>query len=248
MKNISILFIVFTYVLNAQVNNFYSVVNYSYEIGRSEVTMPYQINTSLIYNSSESIFEMDHTNSFIETNSKDTSNTELTFSIKAKENEFVYKNFITNEINYSDIISMKEFHIKSELDTMMVWTLSSETKTILGYSCQKAAAEYGGRYYTAYFTTAIPVANGPWRFHGLPGLILEVESTDGVFKIKATAIELKNEERTILNLFKNKKLITWNEFLKEYRKKYDEVLRNGMKEWGPSQVLAKRGIVEYIKD
>lgn len=37
---------------------------------------------------------------------------------------------------------------------------------------QKAETDYGGRKWTVWFTTGIPVAEGPYIFYGLPGLIV----------------------------------------------------------------------------
>jgi len=59
------------------------------------------------------------------------------------------------------------------------WRLLDETKEINGMKCQKAMASVYGREYEAWFSTDIPFPYGPWKLHGLPGLILEAHSTDG---------------------------------------------------------------------
>jgi len=257
MNNISFLLlsIFFCWTSNAQENTTTIEVYYNYKTMFLNVGNAYEINSILTFNNKESLYEMDHTRSFGSKNEDSISNkiksensTSMSFSLKAKNNDFVYKNFSNNEMNYTNLISMEEFFIKSSLDTLMTWTLAPETKEILSYTCQKAATEFGGRYYVAYFTDKIPINNGPWRFHGLPGLILEIESTDGKFKLEATSIEIKNEPSSIDNPFKDNKSISWEEFLKVYKKKYDEIRRNSMEEWGPSQSIPKKGIVEYIKD
>ena len=68
----------------------------------------------------------------------------------------------------------------------------SQTKTIVGYTCHEAQGSYGGRNYQAWFTTDIPISDGPWKFRGLPGLILEVASTDGDYSFAATSIQKKD--------------------------------------------------------
>lgn len=54
------------------------------------------------------------------------------------------------------------------------WKLKDEYKNISGFDCQKASIFFRGRNYDAWFTTEIPLPFGPWKFGGLPGLILEV--------------------------------------------------------------------------
>ncbi len=56
------------------------------------------------------------------------------------------------------------------------WTILNETKTIGEFTAIAAETYVGDRKWVAYFTLAIPISYGPWRLHGLPGLILEAHS------------------------------------------------------------------------
>jgi GLPGLI family protein len=52
------------------------------------------------------------------------------------------------------------------------WVLFADTASHAGYLCQKATTTFGGRDYVAWFTTELPIPDGPYKFGGLPGLIV----------------------------------------------------------------------------
>ncbi|MBR9914941.1 MAG: GLPGLI family protein [Algicola sp.] len=58
------------------------------------------------------------------------------------------------------------------------WELMNETKLFGKITARKANGTYRGREYTAWYTMDIPLPFGPWKLHGLPGLILEAYDQD----------------------------------------------------------------------
>lgn len=81
----------------------------------------------------------------------------------------------------------------------MQWTLVEDsTATVLGYECVMAETEYHGRHWKAWFTPEVPMPFGPWKLHGLPGLILKAEA-DGGFSYLATGIE--KTDRPIMPMY-----------------------------------------------
>lgn len=68
------------------------------------------------------------------------------------------------------------------------WELLDETAEIGGYLCNAAMAEFRGRAWKAWFTTEIAVPAGPWKLHGLPGLILKAEDSEGLFSFNCLSV------------------------------------------------------------
>lgn len=58
----------------------------------------------------------------------------------------------------------------------MDWKLSkgAESKIISQFVCNKASLNFRGRNYIAWYTPYVSIPFGPWKFYGLPGLILEI--------------------------------------------------------------------------
>ena len=69
------------------------------------------------------------------------------------------------------------------------WTLQADTASFLGHQCQKATCHWRGRDYIAWFAPDIPIRRGPWKFGGLPGLIMKVHDVDSLYVFEAVAIE-----------------------------------------------------------
>jgi len=98
----------------------------------------------------------------------------------------IYKHRNTQELFYSlKILEDKIFY--TEALPALNWEIKPETKEISDYSAQKAITEFAGRSYIAWFTSEIPIPDGPYKFSGLPGLILEISdsSEEYVFNFKA---------------------------------------------------------------
>ena len=74
------------------------------------------------------------------------------------------------------------------------WQISTDTATVLGYLCTKATTTFRGRDYVAWFTQEIPINEGPWKLHGLPGLILKAEDTAGLFRFEAIGLTQPNDK------------------------------------------------------
>ncbi len=83
------------------------------------------------------------------------------------------KNTNTNK-NYFQIQMMPYYYVFETEDNIQ-WKIETDTKKINNYSLQKATARFGGRNWTAWFTSDINIPEGPYKFRGLPGLVLYVE-------------------------------------------------------------------------
>ena len=102
----------------------------------------------------------------------------------------IYKNYPTGKFTMTDKIATDWFLVE-ELVPEQQWTLTDETKEILGYQCKSAKCSFRGREYTAYYTDEIPVADGPWKFGGLPGFIMEVHDADNHYSFTCVGINSK---------------------------------------------------------
>ena len=102
----------------------------------------------------------------------------------------IYKNYPTGKFTMTDKIATDWFLVE-ELVPEQQWTLTDETKEILGYQCKSAKCSFRGREYTAYYTDEIPVADGPWKFGGLPGFIMEVRDADNHYSFTCVGINSK---------------------------------------------------------
>ena len=102
----------------------------------------------------------------------------------------LFKNYPQGKETVTDIGSqlMGDYMYEEDLLTLN-WKMHEETQEILSYHCQKATISFRGRDYIAWYAPEIPVPNGPWKFGGLPGLILKIYDTKENFVFECIGIK-----------------------------------------------------------
>lgn len=124
----------------------------------------------------------------------------------------IFQNYPEGELTCTDKIS-RDNMLYTEPLPEMAWTLCDQTREVIGYACRRATCRFRGRDYEAWYTEDIPLGTGPWKFRGLPGLILAVNDTGenaGIIRFEATGIRRAEAPVTM----------TDRNYLKTSRKKF----------------------------
>ena len=153
--------------------------------------------------------------------------------------DILYKNISQNRMAHKAELMGKVFLIKDNLEAYD-WELTGETKNIGIYTCYKAVYEREEESIeinmidgevkeekvtkkttlVAWYTTDVPVSNGPNNYGGLPGLILEVN--DGDLTIVCSEL--------VLNPKKVKEIIEPVKGKIVARKKFEDIAKEKTKE------------------
>ncbi|MDB4064187.1 GLPGLI family protein [Flavobacteriaceae bacterium] len=153
--------------------------------------------------------------------------------------DILYKNISENRMANKTELMGKVFLIKDNLEAYD-WKLTGEAKNIGNYTCYKAAYEKEEediqidmidgevkeekvtkkRTLVVWYTTDVPVSNGPNNYGGLPGLILEVN--DGDLTIVCSELVLNPKEAKEIKEPVKGKIVT--------RKKFAEISLEKTKE------------------
>ena len=88
---------------------------------------------------------------------------------------------------FEDVLSKKYKYADSI--PMLGWHILNDTMTISNLNCQKAEIQFRGRKYVAWFAPSISVTYGPWKFYGLPGLIIKVTDSKGDYSFQLLSAE-----------------------------------------------------------
>ncbi len=219
IKNFNLLIYLSTFLVFSQNNPEFIKVNYrSFLLDeREEYGCFLYEETTLITNSLKSFYYEKARDTIIQTISMgEMDNSSSTY------NYTYFKDFEKKQIFFNRDYGLKKIIIDST--NVIKWEVNNNQKKVMGYNCQEATGVFRGRAYKAYFLKDIPISNGPFKFDGLPGLILKVQSDDGSVNIEAYEIELnQGVKNTFSNPFEGKKTATWNEFKEFYKKRLEKV-------------------------
>ena len=129
---------------------------------------------------------------------QDASNSLMNSFPSGRFNYIIYKNHPVDQITFTEtFLDMGPAIYQEEMNTFK-WVIdNSFTDTYNEFSVKKATTFYGGRQWTAYFAPEIPINDGPYKFHGLPGLILKIHDSKMHYKFRAISFEKEEHNRTI---------------------------------------------------
>ena len=126
----------------------------------------------------------------------------------------IFKNMTTKTISTTDHIYLQGMYEYEESFDCFIWRITSEIDTIHNYVCQKAICDFGGRTWEAWFTSELPFSDGPYKFCGLPGLILNIADTQNHYSWKILSIEEPSEVQMLYDRIEERTHTTKNDFFK----------------------------------
>lgn len=230
MKNIllNILFLISCSVVNAQekvLDNALISISYRYEYVSNLLSpQPKQAVMTLLIGKQWSLFYNKHNDDFYFNRTDTDSRKYSVLTIDENGNmkrtrpadysgtigptEYTYLDRFKMEEIFVGRVLFRGFYTYSEKYSFPKWSVNQEEKTIMGYHCQRATANYLGRKWIAWFTTELPFNCGPWKLTGLPGLILEAEDEEGHFAFIAVSAGKPAPEERLQIMLKDELSLT----------------------------------------
>lgn len=164
---------------------------------------------------------------------------------------FVYDDYHTtdlasNDVYFNHIVGKDLVDIKKN-EPPLKWQLltSFERVQIAGLDVQKAMITYMGREYIAYYAPSINTTAAPYKFRGLPGLLVSLKSRDGYLSIELKKLILNQDIKFSFSLPDS--TITFNDYknlLREYTKKRFEALTS---RGGDGDTTIEIGFTDFIE-
>lgn len=102
------------------------------------------------------------------------------FGVKLGDFKYqIRKSYPISQVSYKEKLLNDVFEYDEPIN--FNWKLQEKYDQINTYKVQLATCEYGGRTWNAWFTKDLPFQDGPYKFYGLPGLILKVSDKDNIY-------------------------------------------------------------------
>lgn len=130
---------------------------------------------------------------------------------RANSEELYY--YLGSKQAYLKVRILGNYAIATPFDEV-TWKIDRETKKIADLDCQKATTNFHGRDYIAWFTTSLPFTAGPWKLHGLPGLIISAYDKTGRIRFDFSGFEQVKTSKEETAWDKKATKITWEDYKK----------------------------------
>ena len=170
---------------------------------------------------------------------KDENATFVSAGISSSDRYFYKKE---NKISYTTDLLKTPF-VVNDTTLNLKWKLENDVKEIDGFNCKKATINFRGRIWEVWYTTSIPMYYGPWKFYGLPGLIVAAYESSNEFWFQLKKIKTDPSLKTPVLDKKNFKEAS----LKEYDAMENEIIYgNAIDNFEKVDYQQKRNGIELI--
>lgn len=102
----------------------------------------------------------------------------------------IYKNYPEGKLTHTEKICQDWFRYEEDMP-QFEWEMTDSVANVLGYKCQSARCKFRGREWAVFYTEEIPLSEGPWKLHGLPGLIMKATDEKGHYSFECIGIKSK---------------------------------------------------------
>jgi GLPGLI family protein len=134
---------------------------------------------------------------------------------KIKDSVIVYRNALTREHFFKKNAFFKTYLVADTLNDI-AWELVSDDKKVGNFQCKSAKTRLAGRNYQVWYSADLPISSGPWKFFGLPGLIIEIKDDRGLIYFTLDNININPSMKKDFQVAKLRKMaISKQEFKKQ---------------------------------
>lgn len=158
----------------------------------------------------------------------------------SKYDRYFYKK--DNKINYTTDLLKTPF-VVNDTTLNLKWTLESDIRQIDGFNCKKATVNFRGRIWEVWYTMEIPIYYGPWKFYGLPGLIVAAYESSNEFWFHLTKIKADPSLKIPVLDKKKFKEVSLKEYVSMV---YEIVFGNAIEGFKKNNTPKKRNGIELI--
>ena len=119
----------------------------------------------------------------------------------------------TSEYSEYDLLESTVLDLQTK--DAQTWLLTNEKKQVVNLTLQKATTTWGGRNWIAWFAKEISFQEGPYKFHGLPGLITEVCDDQNNYKfslVKSENLKQSAEDQIMEYAMEISIPLTWEKY------------------------------------
>ena len=130
-----------------------------------------------------------------------------------RSNWLIEKNRLANTMTVYDFFDSQFYQYADSLLSPAGWIITDSVSTINGYDCIFATCSYHGRDWNVWFSPDLPWHDGPWKFSGLPGLVVSASDAEGLYRFELK--EIYHVSQPVKPWIRKPKKTTRQKFLKE---------------------------------